>query len=227
MGMISDQAFVLHKRPFKDNSELLKVLTKNNGIIDLVGKGSRNPKSKFKGQLQPFIETEISYAGKSDLKTLVQSEQVGLIHDCAYINHVSMLYCNELLLLLKLNDEHQADLYQDYARTIEALKVAKSVSYILRQFEWRLCCSQGYELSLPETIKATDYVSFCPVNGLVLSQHNKNCTAESFVRFINGEAMDASRLKAVNHLMRDVINHMVHGKVIQSRALLINPTSSK
>ncbi len=224
--MISDQAYVLHKRPFKDSSELIKVLGKQSGVIDLVSKGSRNPKSKVKGQLQPFIECQISYSGRSDLKTLVQSEQVGVNPVCAYLNHVSMLYCNELILLLTFNEDYHAELFELYARTIKALQSAAKVSLILRQFEWRLCCSQGYQLSLPKHIDSTDFVAFCPVNGLVVSDRLKTCTAASFSQFIKGQPLSSTMLKEINHLMRSVIDHMVHGKTIQSRALLIKPTTA-
>ena len=224
--MISDQAYVLHKRPFKDSSELIKVLGKHSGVMDLISKGSRNPKSKFKGQLQPFIESQISYSGRSELKTLIHSEQVGVNPACAYLNHVSMLYCNELILLLTFNEDYHAELFELYALTIKALKSTDKVSLILRQFEWRLCCSQGYQLSLPKHIKPTDYVAFCPINGLVVSDQHNPCKAASFSHFVSGQVMSSLMLNEINHLMRTVIDHMVHGKTIQSRALLIKPTAA-
>lgn len=220
--MHSDKAYVLHKKPYKDSSELVKLLGQSTGIIDVISKGSRNPKSPFKGQLQPFIESQISYVGRSALKTLIQAEQVGINQACAYLNHVSMLYCNELILLLNFNDDLDFDLYSEYAKTIELLKQNAKVSLILRKFEWYLCCALGYQPSLPADIKPSDSVVFCPTNGLEINQHIKTCTAQSFELFIDEQPLSAVQLKEVNQLMRTIINHMVHGKTIQSRALLIN-----
>ena len=71
--MISDQAFIIHKRKYKDSSEIVKLLTRQNGIIDVLAKGSFGNKSKFKGQLHPFIELQVTYTGRSELKTLVDA----------------------------------------------------------------------------------------------------------------------------------------------------------
>ncbi|MGJ8664505.1 MAG: DNA repair protein RecO, partial [Marinicella sp.] len=96
--MISDQAFILHKRPYKDSSELIKLFTANHGVIDVLGKGSRRPKSKIKGQLQSFIPTQVVFSGRGSLKNLISAEQTGVLTATKYANHVSMLYCNELLV---------------------------------------------------------------------------------------------------------------------------------
>jgi len=218
--MIHDRAYVLHKRPYKDSSELIKVLSQHHGITDVLGKGSRNPKSKFKGQLQPFIECEISFTGRSTLKRLVQAEQSGMPFKAEYVNHVAMLYCNELLLLANYHDESNQLIYQHYAQTIGALKQASQLSLLLRRFEWQLCCAMGYELSIPQTAQVNDGLSFHPVNGLEISQQPAVCSVGVFNRFIQHEDMSAGDLKQLNRLMRVVVNHLVHGKTIQSRALL-------
>ena len=218
--MWHDQAFVLHKKPYKDSSELIKILSQQHGVVDLLGKGSRNPKSKFKGQLQPFMECEISFTGRSSLKTLVQAEQSGSPFKSEYVNQVAMLYCNELLLLSNYHDEANQVIYASYAETIRALQKAAAVSLILRQFEWQLCCAMGYELTLPDAALPDDGLSFDPVNGLEIKQAPPHCPASVFARFLQSKQLDSSQLRQLNGLMRPVVNHLVHGKTIQSRALL-------
>ncbi len=219
--MISDQAFVLHKRPYKDSSELIKLLTKSHGIVDVICKGSRRPKSKFKGQLQPFIHTAVAYAGRSSLKTLIQAEQVTANPACAYLNHVSMLYCNELMLLMNLDEEAVSVLFPIYTQTIARLFEAQQVSLILRQFEWQLCCELGYELCVPVEADNNDVVWFNPENGLELT-HNKNgCSVAAFEQFNDGAVLSQQQQLEINQLMKAVVNHMVHGKTIQSRELLL------
>ena len=224
--MLADQAFVLHKKPFKESSELVKVLSKQKGVLDLICKGSRNPKSKFNGQLLPFIESDITFTGKSELKTLVGIEQTGVLQNHDYINQVSMLYCNELLLLLKLNDVSPIDVYQHYVKTIRALQKNQSVSLILRRFEWYLCGAMGYQITVPEAFNASDRVTFCPNNGLVHSDQKQATTVASIRQFISDQPITAPQLVELNHLMRRIVDHMVHGKTIQSRGLLRHPPKS-
>lgn len=218
--MLHDRAYVLHKKPYKDSSELIKILSQQHGVIDLLGKGSRNPKSKFKGQLHPFMACDISFTGRSSLKTLVHVEQSGSPFKSPYINQVAMLYCNELLLLSNYHDEANQSTYASYAQTIEALKQAPSVGLILREFEWQLCCAMGYELSLPPGALPEDGITFDPVNGLEVNVSQACCPAQVFERFLQQKAMSSTQLKQLNVLMRLVVNHLVHGKTIQSRALL-------
>lgn len=185
-----------------------------------MAKGSRNPKSKLKGQLQPFIPCTVTLSGRSGLKTLTNAEQTGINAPCAYLNHVSMLYCNELLLLLNLDQEACEVIYPVYARTIAQLKAKDRVSLILRKFEWFLSGVQGYELSLPNQSEATDLISFDPSLGLQVTRGNQGCSHQTIADFLANQPIDTEQLRAVNRLMRTVVNHLVNGKTIQSRLLL-------
>lgn len=220
MVMLTDQAYILHKRPYQDSSELLRCLTHQHGMVDAIAKGSRNPKSKFKGQLQPFIPVQISLTGKSQLKTVTHAEQIGVMPTAAYLNHVSMLYCNELLLLLNLDQEACVSVFPHYAKTIEVLINVKQMSLVLRKFEWFLCGIQGYQLSLPEGLAADDGIDFDPLQGLHLSNQKQACSQQIFSDFLNNRTLEISQLKGLNRVMKKVVNHLVHGKPIQSRQLL-------
>ena len=218
--MITDQAFVLHKRAFKDSSELIKLMTLNHGIVDVLAKGSQRPKSKLKGQLQPFTLTWVNWVGKSSLKTLVDAEQSAVLQRCKYINHVSMLYCNELLVILKPEEDMAKIIFSGYVETIKRLAVDITVNETLRQFEWLLCCSAGYQLTLPVAIEETDFIKFDYENGLVIDKQKQFCQALSFSQFIEQRPLNSVQLKQVGRLMKVVVNHLVGGKVIQSRQLL-------
>ncbi|MCB1583752.1 MAG: DNA repair protein RecO [Xanthomonadales bacterium] len=220
--MHTDIAFVLHKRAYKESSELIKLLTKNHGIVDVIAKGSRKPKSKLNGQLQPFSPIEIVYSGRSELKTLTSAFQQGAVKACAYKNHVSMLYCSELLTLLHLDNEACHELFTAYQTAVMALQNTHAVSLILRKFEWQLTQNLGYELSIPPGVEKNDFLSFDPGHGLLLNNDNKICPVSSLKKFTSNQPMQASDIKQVNELMKSVVNHLVHGKTIQSRALLMN-----
>ncbi|MCX7544620.1 DNA repair protein RecO [Marinicella gelatinilytica] len=218
--MVTDDAFVLHKIKYKNSSEIIKLLSKNHGRIDAVARGSRGAKSAFKGHLQPFIKTTISYQGKQTLKTLTQAEQTGLFSPSNYLNQVAMLYCNELLLLLNMDEEQSTAVYPEYQNLITHLNGAKSVSLYLRYFELTLCQLSGYALSIDNHIPDDTALVFQPDLGLVASQTDKNCHAGTFRQFIQKQTLNSEQINSINRLFRPVVNHLVGGRVIRSRELL-------
>ena len=220
--MISDQAFVIHKRKYKDSSEIVKLLTRQNGVIDVIGKGSLGNKSKFKGQLQPFIETQVTFTGRSGLKSLVDVNQTGCLPACEYLNHVAMLYCNELLYHLNLDADVAKSIYQRYQNTIASLFKAAEISLLLRQFEWSLSKLQGYELNIPTQANSADLLSFSADNGIQIARQSGICRYETLRLFLSREPLSGQNIKELNGLMRQVVDHMVNGKTIKSRALIMN-----
>ena len=59
-------AFVLHRRPFKESSLLIDFFTINEGKISLVARAGRGRKNSQSAILQPFTLLNIAYAGKGD-----------------------------------------------------------------------------------------------------------------------------------------------------------------
>lgn len=219
--MVTDDAFILHKINYKNSSEIVKLLTQNQGRIDAIARGSRGPKSPFKGQLQAFVETTISFQGRRDLKTLTQAEQTGHAGAPAYLNQVAMLYCNELLLLLNMDDEHCGAVYPVYRQLIHDLGRSDSVALLLRYFELKLCTLNGYALSVDHGLSDSDYLVFQPDHGLVASHSKKNCDAGTFRRFISHQPLSTEQLRGLNRLFRPIVNHLVGGRDIHSRRLLL------
>jgi DNA repair protein RecO (recombination protein O) len=68
-------AFILQQRKYRETSLIIDALTRDFGRVSLLAKGVRKAKSKTAGMLQPFIPLNLSYAGKSELKTLTDVER--------------------------------------------------------------------------------------------------------------------------------------------------------
>lgn len=218
--MVTDDAFVLHKINYKNSSEIVKLLTQHHGRIDAVARGSRSPKSPFKGHLQAFIETSIAFQGRHNLKTLTLAEQSGLANSMDYLHQVSMLYCNELLLLLNMDEEQSSAVYPVYRKLLKTLRTTKSLALVLRYFELTLCELSGYALSVDEKISDSTSLVFQADHGLVASHGQKNCDAGTFRRFVNQQDLSADQQRRINRLFRPVVNHLVGGRDIRSRELL-------
>lgn len=226
MAMVSDEAYVLHKIKYKNSSEIIKLLSKDQGRLDVVAQGSCRPKSPFRGHLQPFISTTVSYRGKHELKTLVQAEQEDALPLLDYPNQVALLYCNELLLLLNMDADVSTAIYPAYKRILKQLMQSQNIALLLREFEWQLCCLSGYELTLDDSVVADTGISFHPDLGLVFSHGESACDAATFRLFVTQKNLNSVQVKAISRLMRPVIQHMVNNRPIRSRELLKNYTAN-
>ena len=67
-------AFVLHTYPFRETSLVAEVFTRNAGRVGLVARGARRPRSALRGLLMAFQPLLLSWAGKSELRTLHKAE---------------------------------------------------------------------------------------------------------------------------------------------------------
>lgn len=122
-GVHLEPAFVIHKRPFRNTSLILDLLTRCYGRVSVVAKGVKRGKSPMSRICQPFIPLLVSWQGRSDLKTVVGLE-VDRARSALTLNGMSLisgLYLNELLLrLCPAGDAYEA-LYESYEQTLVSL----------------------------------------------------------------------------------------------------------
>jgi len=82
----NEPSFLIHQRPYSETSQIIHVFSHRFGRIDLIAKGSKRPKSKFKSLLQPFLPLRLSWSGKSQLKTLREAEILVKIYRISKVN---------------------------------------------------------------------------------------------------------------------------------------------
>jgi len=70
-------AYLLHQRPYRESSALLEMFTESHGRVGLVARGVRSPKSRRRGELQPFRALRLSWNARSELGTLTAVEADG------------------------------------------------------------------------------------------------------------------------------------------------------
>lgn len=144
------RAFVLHRRPYRETSFLVELLTQDHGRMSVIARGVRKRQSSTQGVLQPFNEILASWAGKGELMTLTHvemtAEPIRLQGECLFAG----FYLNELLTALLEKWDPHTQVYAAYATTIRALQTGVLDEKILRSFELRLLEELGYGL-LPKT----------------------------------------------------------------------------
>ncbi len=142
--ILLQSAFVLHSRAYLNSSLIIKMLTRDHGVVGLVAKGVRRPKSKLKGMLQPFCPITINYINKSTLGTLIDAEQSEYSCKMPSEKLVYSMYLNELLIKLLHEHDSHSKLYENYKQTISDLKKDICVESLLRKFEIKLLNELGY-----------------------------------------------------------------------------------
>jgi DNA repair protein RecO (recombination protein O) len=66
MSLITSRAILLRAYPYSDSSRILRFLTRERGLVSLVGKGVRSRSSKGQGALETFAEGVITFHHRAD-----------------------------------------------------------------------------------------------------------------------------------------------------------------
>ena len=148
MRVLSQAAFVLHARPYRETSLILEIFSHEHGRLGAIAKGARNPKSRQRALLLPFTPLLLSWSGKGELALLTGVEAVGPARELSGQNRYAAYYLNELILRLLHRHDAHPELFDCYAATLAKLHDDDSIQDGLRIFEKRLLAGIGYAMIL-------------------------------------------------------------------------------
>lgn len=141
--------WVLHRRDFRDSSQIVDILTPEQGRLSMVARGIKRPKSRHRGLLQPFSPLLLSWSGARDLVTMTDVERgVGPVLALTGEHLLSGFYVNELMLRLTHRHDPQPELFSLYSETVQALATDGDAAIALREFEFKLLRVLGFGLNL-------------------------------------------------------------------------------
>ena len=144
MLALSQPAYVLHSRAYRETSALVDFLTPL-GRLRAVLRGARGKAGTL---ARPFVPLEAEFRGRGELKNVGRLEAAGIPNLLSGEALFSGLYLNELLIrLLPAEDPHPA-VFEHYALTLQALAQGRPLEPLLRAFEWRLLDELGYGFAL-------------------------------------------------------------------------------
>ena len=138
------RAWMLHSRPYKEQSVIAEFLVENHGRIAMVVRGVRKARSTHAPLLQPFNCLLVSWKGRGELKTLVNLESsanIRLTGNSLYCG----FYINELLMRAMVQGQELEGVTELYETVITFL-AEKDIPLepLLRQFELDLLELSGY-----------------------------------------------------------------------------------
>jgi len=141
-------AWVLHRRPWSENSLIVELFSQDYGRIGVMARGGRSGK-RWRGLLEPFTPLLASWQGRGELRTLSGAEPGAgrpLLTGAAL---ASGFYLNELLMRLLRRDDPHPELYPVYGEALSGLPDEA----VLRRFECALLGALGYGLMLDEDLE--------------------------------------------------------------------------
>lgn len=133
--MTPEPAFLLHKRPYRETSALVELLTLHHGRVRAVAQGVQRPGSRSRGRLQPFAPLHVTWVGEGELKRLRLMESRGAVALLAGEGLLCGLYANELLTRVLPVELPVAEVFAFYTALLEALPRPDARAGGLRRLE--------------------------------------------------------------------------------------------
>ena len=219
--------FILQQRPYRESSLLLELFTRDYGIVSLLAKGVRKPKSTLAGVLLAFSELRVSFVGRQELEILTKADYVkdfALQRLALYCG----FYVNELLQkFLYRYDPHPA-LFDAYQCCLQQLAGDAPIEQTLRYFELCLIEESGYGFDLNcEAITGGEVQSESRYRyqadvGIVVDDERGKISGNTLMALSQRADLSNTALSEAKALLRSVIDHQLQGRPLKSREVLGN-----
>jgi DNA repair protein RecO (recombination protein O) len=229
--VLNQPGFVLHSYPYKETSLIIDVFSRDYGRVALVAKGAKRPHSKLRSVLQTFQPLNMSWSGKSEIRTLIAAEWVGGMLPLEKSALLCGFYLNELLVKFLVRDEPHPVLFDHYVSTLNQLAHNEPLPIVLRKFELALLRESGLlgDLSFctdakSKVVSDLNYV-IDPELGPRPAQSwdsAPHVAGKTLLDMQNGEYLDATTQSQSKVVMRFLLAHHLHGIPLNTRQILID-----
>ncbi len=248
MTLVNTQlTYILHKRNYRESSQILEIFSRDYGRLSLLSRGSRGPKSKIAGNLQLFSPLLISWQPKASLPVTRGIDRADI--KPPVLGHralLSAMYINELLMYLLHRHDVQSDIFDLYHQTLYRLEHADRLEIALRRFELHLLKYLGFGLVLDKDadsglpVHAHQNYHYHIEHGPVICSGTDTVVGRSgSLPVLQGQTLlllmqeefqqlqqNRSQRQQVKLLMRHVISFYLNGRPLKSRELFSPPQAS-
>ena len=227
-------SWVLARRPFRDSSLLVELLTANTGRTSVVVKGAHRKQrgGSSSNLLQPFSPILVGLGGTSELKYLASIESAGVSIALPGELFFSGLYMNELLVKLVPKSDPMPRLFSCYGKSLEQLGAGRDVDMSLRSFEVALFDELGYQIQWHrddqgQLIKPDSYYLFMPERGF--TERAPGTASEAFRGsdllsiqdwYRANSQLAQSPKQCLKRVLRKAIDYRLDGRVLKVREAL-------
>ncbi len=227
----AEPAFVLHTYPYRESSLIVETFTERHGRVAMIARGAKRPRSELRGVLQGFQPLLLSWYGQQELRTLLRAEWRGGLPLLTGRALLCGFYLNELVLKLLAREDPHAELYASYERALADLAAGEGQAPVLRRFELDLVAALGYALALTHEADSGAPIDPSARYHYVFDRGPQRAPPQPGLRLpvVHGETLlalasrrfdDAATAAEAKRLMRDVIDHYLERRGVQSRRVV-------
>ncbi|MCG7548270.1 DNA repair protein RecO C-terminal domain-containing protein [Pseudoalteromonas sp. Of7M-16] len=239
------QAYLLHRRPYRDSQVMLNMLVEGVGQLSMLARIKGKRAVKQNAALQPFTCLLVRYAGKYDLKYLNDFE----IQSPPLMFKGTHLYCafylNELShRIIPINEplDHVFCLYQDHLKRLYsdgdnglAIKVnsqqpkkpknSEQIEEILRTYEFKLLYELGVGVEFDYDAFGTpidegSYYQFVREVGFCPSEDiHRSFSGKTLLAIAHGDYGSVVSRRQAKALSRYLLKPLLGNKPLKSREL--------
>jgi len=245
MASVNTQlTYILHKRKYRESSQILEIFSRDYGRLSLLSRGSRGAKSKIAGNLQLFSPLLISWQPKANLPCTRGIDRADI--KAPVLCHralLSAMYINELLMYLLHRHDVQSDIFDLYHQTLYMLENADMLEIALRRFELHLLEYLGFGLMLDKDADSglpvhtqQNYYYHIEHGPVVCNDTDIIAGQAGPLPVLQGQTLlllmqeefqqiqqNRSQRQQVKLLMRHVISFHLNGRSLKSRELFLPP----
>ena len=217
-GRIEQSAYVIHRRPWLEDAELVECLTPDYGKIPLIRKKTSKP-------LPLFQELTIEFTGRSEQKRLHEWLVSGAVHQLSGQLSYYGLYVNELIYHLVGRYDQNPLIYGLYSSTMHLLQHSPESLPVLRYFEKTLLEQLGYGLDWSmdihgDRISADKSYHFYVGNGFALATTSEAVISGAILLAIRqNDWSHGDALLWAKRIFTTEINRLLQGRILKSREL--------
>jgi len=221
-------AYLLHRRPYRETSALVDLITLEHGLIRGVARGVARPKSKSRSNLQPFTPLHVAWRGERDLKTLtlIESTKAGVM--LAGEGLLCGFYANELLARCLPREFPVESVFAHYGALLEALKRPAERAPGLRRLEITLLealdAEPVFETEAGQSLSSQQAYLYQVVSRrfTVASGHTQGLDGRQLRRLAMGEWESPVVAREARWLLRQALLPYIGDRPLKSRALLMS-----
>jgi DNA repair protein RecO (recombination protein O) len=230
-GSLKTEAVVLRSIRYGEADRVVHLYSATRGRIGAIAKGSRRPKSRFGGRLEPFFRLDlVLYEGRGDLLTVTGASTVnghGRLRSSGPALGAAGRACDAVLRLLDSGEPNPAayNLLCNYLGLLDADVEGASVPGAALAFRFKLALAAGFspELSSCASCGEADHIAAfsgaaggvvcasCEGGGFPLTEEAHRFMVDALARPL-AEAPDAGRGVAAqaDRAITETLEHHAH-----------------
>jgi len=216
-----EYAFILNRRPYREHSFLVDLLTEHSGRITCIVHVAKKKGKIMRGTVEPFRQLMVDWFGRGDVHTLTLVEEQRRYY--IPTQYLSLgLYFSELILKLLPKEAPDQAVYQSYKNSLYALTQQQSPLAIeiafLASFGINFITPITHKDNLPiDSLRMYQYSEETGVELLEQSGQGIPISGELLINLYHGVELNGSQQRQCRQFLDRMIDQQLAGRLLKTR----------